>query len=207
MLKSSLKKIGQIGDGNSTNEKSSKTVEDVVEDNVMYSERLGLDVEDREKDLPSMHWIPKMHKDPPGARFIIASKQCSTKKIGKSVSSVFKLMYNQIENFHKKAKFLSNYNKFWVLQNSDPVISSIKRINRKKGAKSIATYDFSTLYTKLPHDKLVKELLKLIDFCFDGGNKSSLKSIVGEEHSGGKKTKDSIGFNEEFVESSCEASH
>ena len=98
-----LKEIGQIGDGNSTYEKSSKTVEDVVEDNVMYSERLGLEVEDREKDLPSMYWIPKMHKDPPGARFIMASKQCSTKKISKSVSSIFKLMYNQIENFHKKS--------------------------------------------------------------------------------------------------------
>ena len=97
-----LKEIGQIGNGNSTYEKSSKTVEDVVEDNVVYSERLGLEVEDEEKDLPSMYWIPKMHKDPPGARFIIASKQCSTKKISKSVSSAFKLMHSQIENFHKK---------------------------------------------------------------------------------------------------------
>ena len=97
-----LKEIGQIGNGNCTYEKSSKTVEDVVEDNIMYSERLELEVEDEEKDLPSMYWIPKMHKDPPGARFIIASKQCSTKKISKSVSSAFKLMYSQIENFHKK---------------------------------------------------------------------------------------------------------
>ena len=73
----------------------------------MYSERLGLEVEDKESDLPSMYWIPKMHKNPPGARFIIASKQCSTKKISKSVPSAFKLIYNQIENFHKKAKYIS----------------------------------------------------------------------------------------------------
>ena len=129
-----LKEIGHVGNGNSTYENSSKSLEEIVEDNVTYSKRLGLEVEDREKDLPSMYWIPKMHKDPPGARFIIASKQCSTKKISKSVSSAFKLIYNQIENFHKKAKFLSNYNKFWVLQNPDPVPSSIKQINRKKGA-------------------------------------------------------------------------
>ena len=189
-----LKEIGQIGNGNSTYEKTSKTVEDVVEDNMMYSERLGLEVDDREKDLPSMYWIPKMHKDPPGARFIIASKQCVTKKISKSVSSAFKLMFNQIENFHKKAKFLSNYNKFWVIQNPDPVLESIKRINRKKGAKSLATYDFSTLYTKLPHDKLVKELLKLIDFCFNGGKKNYIKINKWGRAFWGKKTKDSIGF-------------
>ena len=189
-----LKEIGHVGNGNSTYENSSKSVEEIVEDNVTYSKRLGLEVEDREKELPSMYWIPKMHKDPPGARFIIASKQCSTKKISKSVSSAFKLMYNQIENFHKKAKFLSNYNKFWVLQNPDPVLSSIKKINRKKGAKSIATYDFSTLYTKLPHNKLVKELWKLVDFCFDGGNKKYIKIDNWGRAYWGKKTKDSIGF-------------
>ena len=189
-----LKEIGHLGNGNSTYEKTPKTREEIVEENVMYSEHLGLEVEDREKDLPSMYWIPKMHKDPPGARFIIASKQCSTKKISKSVSSAFKLMYNQIENFHSKAKFLSNYNKFWVLQNPDPVLTSIKRINRKKSAKSIATYDFSTLYTKLPHDKLVKELLKLIDFCFNGGNKKYIKINNWGKASWGKKTKDSVGF-------------
>ena len=46
--------------------------------------------------LPKMYWIPKMHKDPPGARFIIASKQCSTKKISKSVSSAYKLIFQQM---------------------------------------------------------------------------------------------------------------
>ena len=29
-------------------------------------------------------------------------------------------------------------------------------------------FDFSTLHTKLPHDKLRTVLRKLIDFCFDG---------------------------------------
>ena len=34
----------------------------LVEDNMMYSERLGLEVNDREKYLPSMYWIPKCKK-------------------------------------------------------------------------------------------------------------------------------------------------
>ena len=83
-----------------------------------------------------------MHKKPIGERLIIASKKCSTKKISKAVSSIFKLIYNQILNFQKNAKFLSNYNKFWVLQNVDPVL---EKLNKRKNAKSIATYDFSTL--------------------------------------------------------------
>ena len=126
-------------------------------------------VQGTELDLPTMYWIPKKHKNPTGKRFIIASKHCSTKQISTAVSNAFKLIYKQVENFHKKAKFLSNYNKFWVLQNSTPVIDILNKINKKRNAKSISTFDFSTLYTKLPHNKLIKELSAVIDFAFEGG--------------------------------------
>ena len=92
--------------------------------------------------------------------------------MSKAVSNVFKLIYSQIENFHRKSKFLSNYNKFWVLQNVDPVTENINIINRKKKAKSIATYDFGTLYTTLPHDKLIKRFCNVIGYDFEGGNKT-----------------------------------
>ena len=95
-----------------------------------------------------MYWTPKKHKKPIGERFINAS--CNTKKISKAVTSIFKLIYNQILNFHKNAKFLSNYSKFWVFQNIDPVIEKLKAINKRKNTKSIATYDISTLYTTIP---------------------------------------------------------
>ena len=78
-----------------------------------------------------MYWIPKMHKNPTGARYIIVSKICSTKPSSTFGSNVFKLVYSQITNFHKNTKFLSNYNKFLVLQNSDPIIQSLNNINKK----------------------------------------------------------------------------
>ena len=34
---------------------------------------------------------------------------------------------------------------------------------------SVLTFDFSTLYTKLPHNELLMVLNSAIDFCFDGG--------------------------------------
>ena len=36
-----------------------------------------------------------------------------------------------------------------------PVIENINIINRKRKDKSIKTYDVSTLYTTVPHDKLI----------------------------------------------------
>ena len=34
---------------------------------------------------------------------------------------------------------------------------------------SIRTFDFSTLYTKIPHHLLRDALFELVDFCFKGG--------------------------------------
>ena len=141
-----------------------------------------------------MYWTPKMHKTPSGNRFIIASKHCSTKPLSKAVSGAFKLIFNQVERFHSNAKFFSNYNKFWVLQNADPIISTLKNINRKKKAKSISTYDFSTLYTKLPHDKLISQLSKVIDLVYKGGDKKFI--CVGNNNKAyWSKTKRGVSFS------------
>ena len=104
-------------------------------------------------------------------------------------------MPSQVENFHKKAKFLSNYNKFWVLQNSTPIINTLNKINKKKNAKSISTFDFSTLYTNLPHDKLIKELTDVIDFAFDGGNSKYINITHHGRAVWGKKAKHSVSFS------------
>ena len=190
-----LKEIGILGEGNNTYLKSNLSKEHIIHDNVKYAKRLKINVTDKELDLPAMYWIPKKHKHPTGKRFIIASKQCSTKQISAAVSNVFKLIYNQVEKFHKKAKFLCNYNKFWVLQNSNPVLETLNHINRKKNAKSISTFDFSTLYTKLPHDKLVKELSEVIDFVFNAGNNKYIAiSNYGKAYWAKYRPKTSVSF-------------
>ena len=117
-----------------------------------------------------MYWLPKMHYNPPRARFIIASSSCSTKPLSKVASSIFKHIFNQVRNFHQKSYFYKNFNRFWVIENSSPILEKLTRINEKKNAKDISTYDFSTLYTKLQHDDLIKNLNEIIDFAFKGGN-------------------------------------
>ena len=66
-----------------------------------------------------------------------------------------------------------NYNRFWVIENSSPIIEKLTRINERKKAKDISTYDFSTLYTKLPHDDLIQNLNEIVDFAFKGGKKKA----------------------------------
>jgi len=189
-----LNEIDSITSQTDTYSPSHKSKDEIMFDNIQYSKRLGLKVDEKDLELPIMYWTPKMHKTPSSCRFIIASKHCSTKPLSKSISSVFKLIFNQIENFHKNAKFLNNYNKFWVLQNSDPIIDTLKNINRKRRAKSIATYDFSTLYTKLPHNKLIFQLSKVIDLAYKGGDKKFIR-VTENGHAFWSKTKKGVSFS------------
>ena len=39
----------------------------------------------------------------------------------------------------------------------------------ERNAKQISTFDISRLYTKIPHDKLLDVLNKVLDFVFKGG--------------------------------------
>ena len=43
-------------------------------------------------------------------------------------------------------------------------------MNRKKQAKNIFTFDFATLYTKIPHNKLFSELCEMAAQVFKEGN-------------------------------------
>lgn len=90
----------------------------------------------KKKMLPIMYRTAKMYKNPTCTRVIMFYRT--------TASNVFKLMYSQLENFHKKDKFLSSFNNFLVLNNPDP-------------NKSIATYEFLTLNTK-PYDKLKSKI-------------------------------------------------
>ena len=51
--------------------------------------------------------------------------------------------------YHEKSKFYKNYNLFWVIENSKPLIDKLNVINTKNKAREVSTFDFSTLYTNL----------------------------------------------------------
>ena len=169
-IKRLLSEVGITGSPSDTYSVSNRNPHEIIDNNIMICDRFGLKVDDAHKKLPIMYWIPKCHKKPIGARFIIASSSCSTKPLSKAVSSAFKLIFDQINNFHLKSKFYSHLNMFWVIQNSFPVKEKLEIINTRKRAKCISTYDFSTLYTKITHSDLLKELNKVIDFAFEGGS-------------------------------------
>ena len=66
--------------------------------------------------------------------------------------------------------------------NNEPVIKSLDKLSSRRRGKCMSTFDFSTLYTKIPHLKLISVLNELIDFCFQGGT----NNLVAVTKSGAK---------------------
>ena len=55
---------------------------------------------------------------------------------------------------------------FWSIKNSGEVLNKLK--SRGFRATSLSTYDFSTLYTTLPHNLIKEKLINLIEWTFKG---------------------------------------
>ena len=99
-----LDEVGVPGDMSSTYKMSDRDPEDVIADNSLLCEKFGLSIDDRMKTLPFMYWLPKMHYSPPRCRFIVASSYCSTKPLSRTASSIYKHIFYQVRNFHRKAR-------------------------------------------------------------------------------------------------------
>ena len=106
-----------------------------------------------------------MHKIPSGPRFIIAGKKCINKQ--QHVTSAFQTVTAKQMHITKK-QYCSGPKTFWVIQNSLS-LECINKINKRKNAEQVSTFYFSTLYTKIPHDKRFDILYKVVDFVFKGG--------------------------------------
>lgn len=126
-----------------------------------------LELKEIPESLPFIYWIPKMHKKPfSKQRYIAASYDCSTKPVSALLTKCFKLLektHRVVCNNHFKTYGI---NPMWILNNSSEVHKVIAPFNRQRDAKNLRTYDFSTLYTNIPHKALKKEMAWVITEAF-----------------------------------------
>jgi hypothetical protein len=111
-----------------------------------------------------MYWLPKLHKNPYKARFIASSSLCTTQHLSKLLTSCLSKIKDHVQYYCEKVYDNSGINMFWSIKNSNDILSKL-RINNFQ-ISSISTYDFSTLYTTLPHDLIKLKLSQLIRKTF-----------------------------------------
>ena len=121
-----------------------------------------IQVEEKQQQLPLLLWIPKMHKTPSKQRFIAASHSCTTKPISALITKCLKLIQQAHRIYCDRIKSYTGFNFMWIIQNSMELHKMMLSSSKNK-PRNIVTYDFSTLYTSFPHDKLKEEMKFLVE--------------------------------------------
>ena len=115
-------------------------------------------------ELPTFYWLPKLHKRPYKSRFISNSSHCSTTILSKHITSALTAVKDYVMKYSETAFSNSNVNYFWSIKNSSEVIEKL-RLRNFQGSQ-VSSFDFSTLYTSLPHDLIKAKVLSLVNWCF-----------------------------------------
>ena len=156
---------------NSTYEKQDVTVDEIVRTHTTTLENIfHITLQQKEKNLPKIYWIPKLHKTPYKARFIAGSSSCTTTKISKLITECLKLVKSHCTSYCKTILERTGVNCMWIINNSLDVIHTLQE--KQLILNQVSTWDFSTLYTSLPHAKLKHQLHDLLERVFNTRGKS-----------------------------------
>ena len=99
---------------------------DLVADHLEKCEQLRTDVNIKSRKLPTMYWIPKLHKTPYKARFIANSSSCKTTLISKLWTSCLIKVKEHVTRYCDKAYENSNLNLFWSIKKSLENLNKIR---------------------------------------------------------------------------------
>ena len=124
----------------------------------------GVKAKENQDKVPTLYWLPKLHKKPYKARFIANSSSCTTTELSKLLTSCLTAVKKHVIKYCEKVYERSAKNLFWSIKNSGEILDKLKA--RDFNATSLSTYDFSTLNTTLPHNLIKDKLINLIERIF-----------------------------------------
>ena len=68
--------------------------------------KFNITVSDDDARLPKLFWIPKLHKNPYGFRFIAGARRCTTKRLAIKINEGLKVVR---ENFYRYCGYSYGY--------------------------------------------------------------------------------------------------
>ena len=148
--------------GTKAYEQTSEKEKSVINIHIFHNAtRFAVSVNEDQERLPTFYWLPKLHKKPYKSRFIANSSSCTTTELSKLLTYCLTTIKNHVIKYCEKVYERSRKNLFWSIKNSCAVLNKLK--SRGFRASSLSTYDFSTLYTTLPHNLIKDKLVNLIE--------------------------------------------
>ena len=96
--------------------------------------------------------------------FIANSSSCTTTNLSKLLTSCLTAVKKHWIRYYDTVYEKDGINCFWSIKNSNDVLNKFKSKNFQ--ASELSTYDFSTLYTMLPHHLIKDKLIDLLNRTF-----------------------------------------
>ena len=128
---------------------------------------VGLEISEEDQNLPYLYWTPKLHKSSYKHRFIAGSSKCAAKDLSCLLNKVLSTIKDGLVRYCNTKTVRNGVNNMWILKNSTSLLSSLDQLDVRT-ATSVHTFDFSTLYTSIPHDLLKSRISNLVHNAFGG---------------------------------------
>ena len=142
--------------------------ETIVKSHSQFITSVGLETSEEDQNLPYLYWTPKLHKSPYKHRFIAGSSKCTTKDLSCLLTKVLSTIMDGLV-MYCNTKTSRNGVNMWILTNSTSLLSSLDQLDVRT-ATSVQTFDFSTLYSSIPHDLLKSRISNLVHNAFSVHN-------------------------------------
>ena len=123
----------------------------------LLDERVGMN-----SKLSNIYLIPKFHKTPVKFRTIIASKRAVTKPVSGKLVCILKKVQDLRKNYCYGIYKCTGINPYWIIDNNRKILSDMKLLSSKNLARTVETYDFTTLYTTLEHTLIYESMERLL---------------------------------------------
>ena len=127
--------------------------------------KFGLFVDEDHSKLPTLYWLPKLHKQPYKSRLIANSSACTTTELSILLTSCLTAIKSHVIKYCTTVYERNGRSLFWSIKNLGEILNKLK--SRGFLASGLSTYDFSTLYTTLPHNLIKEKLTELIEQTFN----------------------------------------
>ena len=136
----------------------------------------GISFPEEDIDLPKLYEIPKLQKNPYKQRYIAGSAKCSTKPLSQILTRILTAVQEGLQKCSDTAYARSGINQMWILKNYKELLENLKALSLHS-VNSIKSFDFSTLYTTIPYNKLKA----IVNQCFfhKNGNRRFQYVVIG----------------------------
>ena len=104
--------------------------------------------------------------------FIAGSSKCTTKQLSSLLTKILTVIKTGLEKYCSVNTSHTEVNKLWILKNSTNLLSSLTHLGVRK-ATSIQTFDFSTLYTSIPHEVFKSHMNNIVNNSFKHKNEAT----------------------------------